>query len=359
VNARLIGYLLLPARPAGLLFIGILAIGFALCSLAGLLGVPMLLVLSACLFTYGYVLLEHVAHGAREPPVLAIEMLNQATEHRPLLQFAILGLGWLALRSVAPRLGAVPTAALEALALAALPASVAVLALDRAFWRAADPLALWQVARALGASYLAIVALALLYGFGLAALSRYAPLPSWLLHTIAIYAWLSLFAFIGGALFEHRDDLGLEAMYAPERLALRAQAQVERDRDRFLDGVFAQARSGNLRGAWQSIERVLEALGHENDCYEWLHARLAQHEDQRLASRLAQEYIHRLLGRDNGRIVELVRERLRQDAQFHPRTEAETLRVADLLRLAGDRAGAEALQASFAREAAGPSQAPL
>jgi len=226
-----------------------------------------------------------------------------------------------------------------------------VLAIADHFWQAINPLALWQVMRALGASYLLIVGVALLLGFGFAALAGSGALASWELYGLGIYAWLALFALIGGALFEHRASLGLEAIHAPERLAQRLQVQLDAERDRFVDGLFAQARGGNPRGAWETIEARLEAEQQRNDAYEWLHSRLARHEDQRLASRLAQAYIHRLLGHDNGRVVELARERLGLDAGFHPRTHAETLRVGDLMRLAGQRGGAEAMLASFERDA--------
>ena len=351
MNARLLRYLLMPARPAALMLVAVLTLGVAFAGSAGTLGLPMLLVLAGSLGMYGYILLEHVAHGAHEPPVLALEMLNPVSEHRPLLQLLIIAAVWLAIRVLSAHIGALPTAALEALALAALPACIAVLAIADHFWQAINPLALWQVMRALGGSYLLIVGVALLLGFGFAALAGSGALASWELYGLGIYAWLALFALIGGALFEHRASLGLEAIHAPERLAQRLQVQLDAERDRFVDGLFAQARGGNPRGAWETIEARLEAEQQRNDAYEWLHSRLARHEDQRLASRLAQAYIHRLLGHDNGRVVELARERLGLDAGFHPRTHAETLRVGDLMRLAGQRGGAEAMLASFERDA--------
>ncbi len=351
MNARLLRYLLLPARPAGLMLIAVLTLGFALCGFAGFLGLPMLVLFSSWLSIYGYVLLEHVAHGAHEPPVLSLDMVNPVSEHRPLVQLVIIAAVWLAIRALSAHIGVLATAALEGMALAALPACIAVLAIADSFWQAANPLALWQVVRALAGSYLLIVGVALLAGFGLLAIARTGALSSWELHALAIYAWLALFSLIGGALFEHRASLGFEAMHAPERLARRLQVQLDAERHRFVDGVFAQARSGNLRGAWETIEERLEAGQQQPDTYEWLLAHLARHEDQRLASRLAQAHIHRLLGHDNSRVVELARERLALDAGFHPRTHAETLRVADLLRLAGQRGGAETLLASFDRDA--------
>jgi hypothetical protein len=272
------------------------------------------------------------------------------SEHRPRVQLLIVGAVWLAIRALSAHIGALATAALEALALAALPACIAVLAIADTFWQAINPLALWQVMRAMGVSYLVIVGVALLAGFGLLALAHTDALASWELEALGIYAWLALFSLIGGALFEHRMNLGFEAMHAPERLARRLQVQLDAERDRFVDGVFAQARGGNLRGAWETIEQRLDAEQQQKDAYEWLNARLASHEDQRLANRLAQIWIHRLLGSDNGRVIELVRERLANDANFHPRTHAETLRVGELLRLAGQRGGAETLRASYERD---------
>jgi hypothetical protein len=46
------------------------------------LGLPLQLILLSWLFKYGYVLLEQVAHGAREPPVLAIALWRVARAHR-------------------------------------------------------------------------------------------------------------------------------------------------------------------------------------------------------------------------------------------------------------------------------------
>jgi hypothetical protein len=189
----------------------------------------------------------------------------------------------------------------------------------------------------------------LLYGYGIAALAAYALLPGWLLNALAMFAWLSLFSLLGGGLFEERAALGHEAIHAPERAERRARWHLDRERARFVDGVFAQARSGNLAGAWESTEHELAASGHGFETYDWLLERFARLEDQRLASRLAQDYIGRALGRANGRVVEILRQRLALDARFHPRSAAETLRVATLARLAGDRVSAQCLLSGFAQ----------
>jgi hypothetical protein len=307
-------------------------------------------ILLSWMFKYGYVLLEQVAHGAREPPVLSIEMVNPTGELRPWLQLAIVGVVFLGLRALAPYLGTAVTVLLGGLALTALPASIAVLGVADVFWQAINPLALWQIIRALGATYVAIVAVVLIYGFGIAALQSHEMLPDWLLEALGVFAWLSLFSLLGGSLFEAREALGHEAIHAPERAAAKAQLQRDRLRSRFVDGAYAQARGGNLPGAWQAIEKELAVDGHRFDTYDWLLERLGRLEDQRLANRLAQDYIRRALGRDNGRVIEIVRQRLTLDAGFRARSAAETLRVAELMRLAGDRAHALRLLEDFAQQ---------
>lgn len=347
--AKFLHYLILPAHPVGLLFIAVLTLGLVLCSAAGWFGLPVLVILLSWLFKYAYVLLEHVAHGAREPPVLAIEMVNPASDLRPWIQLAIVAVFYLGLRALSGTIGAAPTLAIDGVALAALPASIAALGVGDAYWQAINPLALWQIMRALGLTYVGIVAVVLIYGYGIAALAAYALLPGWLLNAFGIFAWLSLFSLLGGGLFEERAALGHEAIHAPEHAERRARWHLDRERARFVDGVFAQARSGNLAGAWEGTERELAARGHAFATYDWLLERFSRLEDQRLASRLAQDYIARALGRANGRVIEILRERLALDAGFHPRSPAETLHVATLARLAGDRTSAQCLLAGFAQ----------
>ena len=45
---------------------------------------PLALLVVSWFFKYGFVLLDQVADGVNEPPVLSYEMLNPANESRPL-----------------------------------------------------------------------------------------------------------------------------------------------------------------------------------------------------------------------------------------------------------------------------------
>ncbi len=336
-------YLVLPARPSGALLIGVLTAGFALSARAGFIGVPLGLMLLSWLFSYAFVLLEQVAHGASEPPILAIEMVNPLSQGRPLAQLGIVLLGYAGLRWLAQPAGPVLLLLPQGLLLLALPASIAALGVAEHWWQALAPPTLWSLVRALGWSYWAILALALLYSAVLVGLYQYG-LADWLLYALGMFASLSLYASIGGALFEARAALGFEAMHAPERAESRRAAQQEQVRARFMDGIYGQARGGNHAGAWNTLQRELAAQGHTFETYEWMLARLVGAELRLLARRLAQDFVSRALDRDNGRVLRIVRERLTLDPSFRPRLAAETARVAELARLAGDRALATRLE---------------
>jgi hypothetical protein len=353
-------YLLLPATNfTVLVFIGVVSLGFTLALHAGFLGLPISALLSLWLFNYGFVLLEAIANGVREPPVLSVEMLNPVHEWRPLVLLAMVIVAVILLGLVALFGDARIAITLGILLFIALPASTGTLAVASSTWQALNPVVLWHIVRTLGLSYLMIVAVVLLYGFVGWLLLR-ADIMSWtVIGYVAepyqmvrlsweIFAWLSIFTLIGGSLYEHRIELGHDAIDAPERREARLQAEIERERNRFLDQVHAQARGGNLVGAWESIERELAAHDHPFEYYDWLLDRLSEREDVRLARRLAQDYVARALGRDNARATLIAQRGLQVDPSFRPRSGAQCLRVAELMRLAGDRQAAQSLLQDFA-----------
>jgi hypothetical protein len=354
-------YLLLPATSfTVLVFIAVVSLGFALALHSGFLGLAMAGLLSLWLFNYGFVLLEAIANGARETPVLAIEMLNPVHEWRPVILVAIVFLAAFLLGLVAVYGDARLAVLLGIVFFVALPASTGALAVGSSRWQAVNPVVLWHIVRSLKFSYAVIVAMVLLYGFVDWQLlredlvnwsllgSRLLDLRGWGVTAWGVFAWLSLFTLMGGSLYEHRIELGHDAADSPERREAHRQAQIHRERGKFLDRVHAQARSGNLAGAWATIEGELAEHHHRFETYDWLLDALSDREDARLARRLAQDYVARALGRDNARATQIAQRGLRIDPAFRPRSGAQCLRVADLLRLTGDRQGAQSLLRDFA-----------
>jgi hypothetical protein len=170
-------YLLLITHPTVVFLVAALTLGFLLATYAGLAGIVLALLLLMWLSNYAYVLLEHIANGAREPPVLAIEMLNPLNEQRPPLQLAIVLLVCAALSWLAHYLSTALAIALAVLAFIALPASIAALGVGTSFLQAINPMALWHIVRSLRMVYAAIVVLVLGYGLGLSLLASRSLLP--------------------------------------------------------------------------------------------------------------------------------------------------------------------------------------
>ena len=84
--------LLVPFHPTNLLMVGIFSVLLTLCLWIGSYGWFAAWFLQVWVFKYCYVLIEQLADGATEPPVMDIEMLS-AGEARPWIQAALLSIG--------------------------------------------------------------------------------------------------------------------------------------------------------------------------------------------------------------------------------------------------------------------------
>src|SRR5882762_5888283 len=128
---KFFSHLLRPARGGAAGVVIVFAVLLSLAAKAGLMGLPLALILTSWFFKYAYILFDHTVRGFDEPPTLDIQMLNPFSEQRPLAQVAILGLIYLAVNFARHAIG--PTAALVIAVVAALflPASVAILGLEQ------------------------------------------------------------------------------------------------------------------------------------------------------------------------------------------------------------------------------------
>src|SRR5260370_32762116 len=87
---NLVHHLLRPARGGAAGVVVVFAILLSIAAKAGLLGIPLALILLSWLFKYAYVLFDHVVRGVDEPPALDIAMMNPVSEQRPIAQIIIL-----------------------------------------------------------------------------------------------------------------------------------------------------------------------------------------------------------------------------------------------------------------------------
>jgi len=347
-------WLLLPARPTPLILVVSFALGLTLSVRAGLFGLPLALLLLSWFLKYAYVVLDAAMRGLDEPPVLSLEMVNPANEQRPLGQLLIIGVFHGATAAAEPYLGVTTVAVLRLVALALLPACIAVLGSTGSILQSINPVVLLAMIRRLGGLYLIVVAAiaapaALTWAIVGGAFGEFAlGLPLTL--ALIMYTCLSAFSVIGGVLYEKRHELGLDAWKSPERDRARENRDTARQHEQLIDELYGHWRGGARAEALQAAQKWLDSRRHAPDECDWLCERLLTWPDRRLAHRLAQDHIERLLeAKRTAQALKVARRHLQSDADFRPARAAELVRLVTAARDAGDRVLARRLLTDFDR----------
>ena len=275
-----------------LLLVAVATALLALADAAGLIGLPLLLVAAAWVWTYAYLLVAATAHGL-PLPVLSIEAANPWHEPRPLLQLVLLALAASFAWWLGQRWGRPAALGVGLVTLLALPASLALLAVEGEAVHALSPVAIARVAAGLGVRYLWILALGAGYAALLVALAGL--LPRIVLLALAQLLLFSLSTALGTALYARRHALGLDTWHAPERDAERAARAAERARAEFAAELYGLMRARRPAQAWARATAWLASAGRDPAAYRWLRDRALSWDEQRFADRLNEELIARLL----------------------------------------------------------------
>jgi hypothetical protein len=334
-HPTLLPHLLRPARGGAAGVLIVFAGLFDIAVKAGLMGIPLALILTSWFFKYAYILFDHTVRGFDEPPTLDIGMLNPLDEQRPLAQLVIAGLIYAAVMFAQHMLGSAVAITIAVAAGLLLPASVAILGLEGNALKAAYPVAWVRMVMGLGPMYALVLAVICGYALLIVMLDRW---DMWLPLQFAIYMFciLSVFSFLGGALYERRDHLGLETWSSPERTEELHAKQDLRLSDKEVLDAYGQMRAGSHIDAWQRLQSWLTARGNAPDDYRWLCGRVATWGDPRYLTRLTEDYVERLLLlKRNGEALDVVAARLAEDPSFRPKTAATTLQIARIAAAGG------------------------
>jgi hypothetical protein len=351
----LIRHLLRPARGGAAAVLIVFAMLLAIASKAGLIrGLVMTVFLASWFFKYAYVLFDHTVRGFDEPPVLDVDMLNPLNEQRPFAQVVILVLIYFAVTYVKHALGSAVASIVAVAAILLAPASVAVLGLESNVIKAANPVAWVRMVLGLGPMYLLVLIVIAGYGLLIAFMAHW---ELWLSVQIATFLFgvLSVFSVLGGALYERRHELGLEAWASPELIEERRKAQELRQSEYEVTAAYGQMRAGSHTQAWETLQTWLSSRAHAPDDYRWLCGRVALWGDPRYVTRLTEEYVDRLLAlKRNGEALDVVAARLTEDPGFRPKSAVATLQIARFAAGGGGKPPvARALLADFSTRFAG------
>ncbi len=353
--AAIVRYLAIPLRTAPLLLIGTFSVLLVLAAKAGIVGIPLALIVLSWFSKYSFVLMDHLADGVVEPPVLSIEMVNPLSEQRPMILLLMtLGLFY-ASDAASYWVGERGALALHVVIALILPAVVAVQGATGTVVQSLNPRRVIGLILRLRGDYLLIlgfIALVWLFGRFVIESSIGDALPLVVQIALLMYAWLATFSLIGGVLYERRLDIGLDDVHTPESIDTSGDEEVPDERVRSLefDRIYAEWRGGAHANAWNTVLGLVGKRSDQLAELQWLYQRAAQWPDGRLADRLAREMLPRLLARrSTGAALDLARERLRKDPRFRPAGSADLLTLVHLARTAGDRATARLLLHDFAK----------
>ncbi len=352
-HKRLFRHLVRPARGGAAGVVIVFAVLLAICAQAGLVGIPLALLLTSWFFKYAYILFDHTARGFDEPPVLDIQMMNPIDEQRPLGQLAILGLIYASMSLAESHFGPLAATVIAVLAGLLLPASVAELGLEGNLLKAINPVAWLRIVLGLGPLYALVLGVIAGYVTGLILIFK---LELWLSVETAIgmFAVLSIFSFLGGALYERRHELGLETWVSPEQtLDLRRQEERKQD-DLIVMQAYGLMRASSHLKCWQTLNTWLTSRGNAPEDYRWLCERVVSWDDPRYVTRLTQDYIERLLYmKRTGEALDILAQRFNLDAAFRPKSATDTLSLVRLAAHGGKRSLSRALLADFATRFSG------
>jgi hypothetical protein len=332
-----------PFRAAPLLLIGVFTVGLLIARLAGLLGMFLAILLISWFFKYCFVMLDAIVAGEEEPPVLSVEMVNPLSEQRPLAVALLMGLEFGLICLLHLRVGSVLSIPVAVLLLVTLPASLASVGLTGNPIGALWPGTWYAFVRSLGRDYLWLVLAMLIGSAAIYALWR-SEAPSWITIATTQLLFLLIVAFIGSAIHEHRDELGIATLTRAERLAAREEREFLHLRKEALDRAYGLLRVQKSNEAWDEIDRWLrahDARGANLPEYRQVFEAIVDWGDPRIGDRVAEELICLLLARrETGRAVEVCERWLAANPKFQPTQRA---RLAELSALGGKRALARKL----------------
>ena len=247
--------LLVPFQLTSLILVVVFSLLITLFSAAGsIMGIAAQIFLQIWVLKYCYVLVEALADGATEPPVMSTDMLSPF-ETRPWVQLGLI----VAATSLCMAIGGAPGVIVAMVLFLLLPASIAVLGIGEPFYQAINPLTLFRMMSGLGAYYLLIVVSIPIY-IGILVLLQKAGVWAIFLNVAQLFCQLSFFSLIGGAMYIRRAQLGSEPSRSPERQAAREESERVKLRARMIDDVFQQVRIGKHVEATRPLAQWLRDL---------------------------------------------------------------------------------------------------
>lgn len=298
-----------------------LALGISLG--AGILGIPLLILILRSFWRYAYFALRTAAEGKTDIPAPGLETMSPLGGVGESLHFLVFLLFPIGVESWHPfGLGSIGRG-LEWLlvlgALAIFPASAGLLALTSSLESAFHPAAIVRFMRELGRDYRRLLALAVgivvaarVAGAAVTALG-YVGIP--LARAFELWSVLAVFVLTGLVLREHRESFHIPGEREPDD---ERRARLERlEWRKTLDLAYASIRGGLVAEGYRTLKQFSAAHGDRVEVQYWLFENMLDWEDPTHALAVARRLIERHLAeRELQAALELYARCSRVDAAF-------------------------------------------
>ncbi|MEO6080839.1 MAG: hypothetical protein ABIQ86_13840 [Steroidobacteraceae bacterium] len=221
-----------------------------------IMAIPAICLIMIWLTRFTFTLIDDATNGVQEAAAASLEMLSPFGDARCWVHPALTAFIAIAL-FLQPEIPRLPVLAACALL---LPASIGAIALTGNALDALNPFALVRVIRGLAHYYvLAVLWVTLCVAAGVLVVRS----GLWLLVIIATLQLLLLLAcaFIGGAVYARRVDLGFVPLVSPERVEQRKEDQRMAQRQHMIDGLYSDLRSRESARAVASARLWIEQAG--------------------------------------------------------------------------------------------------
>jgi hypothetical protein len=345
---RIVVLATIPLRLAPALTLVVLSVVLTLAYKVGPFGWPMMLILMSWFFRYSFEFLDNMIGGAREAPVLSVEMIRSSIgEWRSLLPLTIAIGAFLGSGATSFWFGNFVATLVAIMLIAIFPSVLTIQGWTGKTRQALSPAKCARIARLFGTDYLWIVGCAAVIVTACFAV-LYMPAPVVLRIGVFCYAWLAVIAMTGGTIYLRRRDLELITDFLDKRTAVLSPADIARKREGAVDSIYASWRARAHENAWRTLSRHVAESETPIEELQFLHERITQWGQPQFTRRIAEELLSLLLGaRRDSEALLLTRDLLGTDLRFRPRESAATIRLAQIARERSDRATAIALLQDF------------
>lgn len=338
----------LTLRPAPLIAVWVNALVLALSLRTAPFGLFLAAFLVSWTAKHSIATLHALAGGAREVPVLSLEMIfGSVGGWRSFFAMLVLVGAFFGSGAASFWLGPWLAAVMGLVAALVLPSALVMLGWTGSLTSAFDPRAGRRMAAVMGGDYWALLALCalatgcavLLFGFAQSHLvARLAALH---------LAWLLMVVTCGVTIHANRGALESLTQFYKGREIPRSAEEIARESQQRVDEIYAIWRAAPGNDAWRRIQQRIDAAPSPEDLYREIYERTALWDAPALAGRVARALIALdLLAGRSGSALRLAKERLAVDPAFSLPDPAAMEELARLAVQAGDRDTAAALLAT-------------